>query len=150
MGLTYSLKGLAVTEKFEAASGPVLIAYADKLAGGVPTVGWGHTGPGVVIGKLYTREQCEQFLQEDIHWATNVCNSLVHVSLTQNEFDAVVDFIYNVGAGNFASSTLLKLLNSNCLAEAANEFERWDKAKGVVVAGLLRRRRAEKQEFNGA
>jgi lysozyme len=148
MGMTYSLKGEALTESFEAAAGPSLVAYADKLAGGKPTVGWGHTGLGVVVGQTYTREQCEQFLQEDIHWASNVCNSLVHISLTQNEFDAVVDFIYNVGAGNFASSTLLKLLNTHCLAEAANEFEKWSRAKGVVVAGLLRRRLAEKAEFN--
>jgi lysozyme len=147
-GMTYSLKGAALTESFEAASGPVLVAYADHLAGGKPTVGWGHTGLGVVVGATWTRAQCEEALMNDIHWASNVVNSLVHISLTQGEFDALVDFTYNVGSGNFASSTMLKLLNQNEIAQAALEFEKWDKAKGVVVAGLLRRRYAEKEEFN--
>jgi len=147
-GMTYSLKGAALTESFEAAAGPSLVAYADKLAGGKPTVGWGHTGPDVVVGAVWTRAMCEEALMNDIHWASNVVNSLVHISLTQGEFDALVDFCYNVGSGNFASSTMLKLLNTNCLAAAANEFEKWSRAKGVVVAGLLRRRLAEKTEFN--
>ena len=147
-GMTYSLKGAALTESFEAASGPVLVAYADHLAGGKPTVGWGHTGPDVVVGTTWTRAQCEEALMNDIHWASNVVNSLVHISLTQGEFDALVDFTYNVGSGNFASSTMLKLLNTHCITQAAMEFEKWDKAKGVVVAGLLRRRIAEKTEFN--
>lgn len=147
-GMTYSVKGVALTEQFEAASGPSLVAYADKLAGGKPTVGWGHTGPDVVVGAIWTRAQCEEALQNDIHWASNVVNALVHISLTQGEFDALVDFTYNVGSGNFASSTMLKLLNAHCVAQAALEFEKWDKAKGVVIAGLLRRRIAEQTEFN--
>lgn len=147
MGMTYSLKGVALTEQFEAASGPSLVAYADKLAGGKPTVGWGHTGPDVVVGAVWTRAQCEEALQNDIHWAANVVNSLVHISLTQGEFDALVDFTYNVGSGNFASSTTLKLLNASRIAEAAEEFLKWDRARGVVVAGLLRRRVAEQAEF---
>ncbi len=148
MGMTYSLKGLALTEKFEADGGPVLVAYADHLAGGIPTVGWGHTGVDVHVGATWTYEQCVEALQNDVQWAANVVNNLVHVSLTQSEFDALVDFVFNVGSGNFASSTLLKLLNEGNFAQAAMQFERWDKAKGVVVAGLLRRRLAEKAEFN--
>ena len=147
-GMTYSLKGAALTESFEAASGPVLVAYADHLAGGKPTVGWGHTGPDVKVGAVWTRAMCEEALMNDIHWASNVVNNLVHISLTQGEFDALVDFTYNVGSGNFASSTMLKLLNQNEIAQAALEFEKWDKAKGVVVAGLLRRRTAEQALFN--
>jgi lysozyme len=148
MGMTYSAKGLELTEKFEAAAGPVLVVYADKLANGKPTVGWGHTGPDVVVGATWTYEQCVEALQNDIHWAVNVVNALVHVSLTQGEFDAVVDFVYNVGSGNFAHSTMLKELNNKNFMMAALEFEKWDKAQGVVVAGLLRRRWAEKTEFN--
>jgi lysozyme len=81
-------------------------------------------------------------------WASRVVNTLVHISLTQGEFDAVTDLVYNIGAGNFATSTMLKLLNDNEIALAAEEFEKWDKAGGKVVAGLLRRRTAEKVEFN--
>lgn len=148
MGMTYSKKGLELTESFEAAKGPVLVAYADHLAKGIPTVGWGHTGKNVVVGAVWTRQQCEDALANDIHWAANVVSNLVHVSLTQGEFDALVDFVFNVGSGNFASSTLLKLLNNHEFAQAALEFEKWDKAHGVVVAGLLRRRWAERDLFN--
>jgi lysozyme len=149
MPLSYSLTGLALTEKFEAASGPSLVAYADKLAMGKPTVGWGHTGKDVVVGATWTYDQCVAALQADIMWASRVVNTLVHISLTQGEFDAVTDLVYNIGAGNFATSTMLKLLNDNEVALAANEFEKWDKAGGQVVAGLLRRRVAEKAEFLG-
>jgi lysozyme len=148
MPLSYSLTGIALTEKFEADGGPSLVAYADKLAGGKPTVGWGHTGKDVVVGATWTYAQCVAALQGDVAWASRVVNTLVHISLTQGEFDALTDFVYNVGAGNFATSTLLKLLNENELAQAALEFDKWDKAKGVVVAGLLRRRQAETAEFN--
>lgn len=147
MTMSYSNKGLALTEQFEAAGGPVLVAYADKLAGGKPTVGWGHTGPDVVVGAVWTREQCEHALLNDINWASHVVNTLVHASLTQGEFDALTDFVYNVGAGNFAHSTLLKYLNEKNFIMAAVAFEKWDKAHGVVVAGLLRRRYAEEAEF---
>jgi lysozyme len=146
--MSYSLAGLALTEKFEADGGPVLVAYADKLAMGKPTVGFGHTGPGVVVGATWTYDQCVAALQADIMWASRVVNTLVHISLTQGEFDAVTDLVYNIGAGNFATSTMLKLLNDNEIVLAAEEFEKWDKAGGKVVAGLLRRRTAEKVEFN--
>ena len=144
--MSYSLKGQELTEQFEASGHPNLTAYWDSL-GKVWTIGYGHTGSEVHEGLTWTKEQCESALQSDIHWASNACNSLVHISLTQGEFDAITDFIYNVGVGNFAHSTMLKLLNAHCLAEAANEFEKWDRAKGVVIAGLLRRRWAEKEEF---
>ena len=143
MPMSYSLDGLHLTEQFE---GCKLTAYQDVK--GVWTIGFGHVSPLVVKGLTITQEQANQFLQDDINWANNVVNSLVHVSLTQGEHDALVDFVFNVGSGNFASSTMLKLLNQNEIAQAALEFEKWDKAKGVVVAGLLRRRLAEKEEFN--
>ena len=147
MGMTYSSKGLELTEKFEAENGPVLVAYADSLADGKPTVGWGHTGSDVVVGATWTHEQCVEALHNDINWAAHVVNNLVHASLTQPEFDAVTDFVYNVGAGNFAKSTMLTYLNQGNMMMAGFEFEKWDKAKGVVVAGLLRRRYSEAAEF---
>ena len=143
MPMSYSLDGLHLTEQFE---GCKLTAYQDVK--GVWTIGFGHVSPLVVKGLTITQEQANQFLQDDINWANNIVNNLVHVSLTQGEHDALVDLVFNVGSGNFASSTMLKLLNSHCIAQAALEFEKWDKAKGVVIAGLLRRRLAEKEEFN--
>lgn len=149
MGMSYSKTGLALTEQFEADGGPVLVAYADRLANGKPTVGYGHTGLDVTVGAVWTQQQCEDALANDIHWAANVVNSLVHISLTQGEFDALTDFVFNVGSGNFAASTMLKDLNSGNLVMAALEFEKWDHAGGKVVAGLLRRRQAEEHEFEG-
>jgi lysozyme len=141
--MSYSKTGLALTEGFE---GCKLTAYLDVK--GVPTAGYGHTGPDVVLGWTYTQAQADLWLQDDINWSNNVVNSLVKISLTQPEHDSLVDFVFNVGSGNFASSTMLTLLNANELHAAANEFERWDRSAGVVVAGLLRRRAAEAAEFN--
>jgi lysozyme len=145
MAMTYSKTGLELTESFE---GCKLVAYADPLAKGKPTVGYGHTGPDVVVGETWTQEQCEEALASDISWAANVVNTLVKISITQSEFDALSDFIFNVGSGNFASSTMLKLLNDNEIAAAAAQFDLWDHASGKVVAGVLRRREAETNEFN--
>lgn len=144
--MQYSKAGLALTESFEAASGPALKAYWDAL-GKVWTIGWGHTGPDVVEGLTWTYEQCAEALALDMNWANNFVNVLVHASLTQGEHDAVVDFVFNVGAGNFAHSTMLKYLNCSNMVMAALEFEKWDHAGGVVVAGLLRRRTAEERMF---
>jgi lysozyme len=141
--MSYSKTGLALTESFE---GCRLVGYRDIK--GIPTAGYGHTGPDVVVGKTYTQEQVEQWLADDINWANNVVNSMVQISLTQPEHDALVDFVYNVGSGNFHGSTLLKLLNAGEIALAAEQFDQWDRSAGVVVAGLLRRRQAETAEFN--
>jgi len=83
----------------------------------------------------------------DTAWAVAYVNHIVTSALSQGEFDALVDFTFNLGVGNFRSSTLLSLVNKGDMADAANEFEKWDKAGGVEVAGLLRRRQAEEQEF---
>lgn len=147
--MQYSKQGLALTESFEAAGGPALKAYWDAL-GKVWTIGWGHTGHEVVQGLVWTYQQCVEALESDINWANNVVNSLVHASLTQGEHDALVDFVYNVGAGNFAKSTMLTYLNQKNMIMAALEFEKWDKAGGAVVAGLLRRRTAEELMFTSA
>lgn len=147
--MQYSKQGLALTEQFEAASGPALKAYWDAL-GKVWTIGWGHTGPEVKEGLVWTRQQCEEALASDINWANNVVNSLCHASLTQGEHDAMVDFTFNVGANNFAHSSMLKYVNQGNMILAAIEFEKWDHAGGLVVAGLLRRRQAEERMFNSS
>lgn len=139
--MKYSLSGEHLTEQFE---GCKLAAYQDQ--GGRWTCGFGHTS-GVTAETTCTPQQAEEWLMQDIQTAASNVNRLVTIPLTQSEFDSLCDFCYNVGGGNFASSTMLKLLNAGDTAGAADQFERWDKVGGQVVAGLLRRRIAEKQEF---
>ncbi|MBV8666752.1 MAG: lysozyme [Burkholderiaceae bacterium] len=140
--MQYSGTGLALTK---IAEGCRLLAYQD--GGGVWTNGYGNTH-GVVPGSTITQEQAEADLLANIQNSVNDVNRLVTVPLTQGEFDALVDFDYNLGRGNLASSTLLKDLNAGNYAAAAEQFEAWDKCGGHVVAGLLRRRQAEEAEFS--
>ena len=74
-------------------------------------------------------------------------NKLIKVEVTQNQYDALVDFAYNLGVANLASSTLLKKVNAKLFNEAAEQFPRWNKAGGVVLTGLTKRRNAEKDLF---
>ena len=142
--MEYSSDGLHLTERFEADGGPRLSAYRDPR--GILTIGWGHTA-GVVEGQTCTLQGAEDFLQADIAWAQSEVNRLVRVPLSQDEFDALVDFTFNCGAGNFDHSTLLALVNENDMTAAALEFDKWDHCAGQIVAGLLRRRQAETEEF---
>ena len=86
----------------------------------------------------------------DLQHAVTVVNNLVTIGLSQPAFDAVVDLVFNIGSGNFRNSTMLKLLNAGNLEAAAEQFDRWDEAGGKAVAGLLRRRQAETDEFQQA
>ena len=139
--MSYSLTGVQLTESFE---GCKLIPYRDT--GGIWTDGYGNTH-GVVPGTAITQAKAEADLIRNVQSAVDTVNRLVTVQLTQPEFDAIVDFVFNCGAGTFAKSTLLRDMNSSNFGDAANQFERWDMAAGQHVAGLLRRRLAEKQEF---
>jgi lysozyme len=141
--LTYSGTGLSLTEQFE---GCRLTAYQDQV--GVWTIGYGHTGPDVVAGLTITQAQAEAYLAADVQSAAACVNRAVTVPLSQEEFDALVDFVFNLGSGSFEGSTLLQLLNAGNMAAAAEQFNRWDRAGGAVVAGLLRRRQAETALFN--
>lgn len=139
---TYSKKGIALTKHFE---GCRLKAYQDSI--GKWTIGYGHT-LGVKKGDVCTQEQADKWLFEDIQESANAVNSLVKVKITQNEFDALTDFVFNVGQGNFRSSTMLKMINDNNHVGAASQFQRWDKAGGAKIAGLLLRRNAESELFS--
>jgi lysozyme len=139
--MKYSLNGLHLTEQFE---GCKLIAYQDQV--GIWTLGYGHIH-GIRQGMTCTQEQAERWLLEDVVEAESAVNRYVSVPLTQNQYDALVDMVFNVGVGNFRSSTLLRLLNIGAYDRAANEFERWNKAGGIVRDGLTRRRFAEKNLF---
>jgi lysozyme len=142
MAMTYSQDGIHLTESFESCR---LTAYLDSV--GVPTIGWGHTS-GVKPGMTCTQAQADQWLQEDVQSSVNTVNSMVKVQLTQQEFDALVDFTFNLGSGNLQHSTLLRLLNAGNFSAAADEFDKWDRAGGQVMAGLLRRRQSEEDLFN--
>jgi lysozyme len=141
--VNYSKVGLEqLTEAFE---GCRLYAYQDSR--GVWTLGYGHTS-GVNPADTCSQAQAESWLLEDVAWAEAAVNHYVTVALTQGEFDALTDFTFNLGTGSLQHSTLLKLINAGDFAHAANEFEKWDRCGGVEVAGLLRRRLAEKKVFN--
>lgn len=122
-----------------------LDAYLDSKK--IPTIGWGHTGKNVYMGLTITEEQAELFFQSDLNSPITFINKYVKVSLEQYQFDALVSFVFNVGVGNFLSSTLLKLLNAKDYQGAAEQFPRWNKSGGVVINGLVRRRNAERAMF---
>lgn len=138
----YSATGLSLTESFE---GLRLEAYQDSV--GVWTIGYGHTGPDVSRGIDITTEQAETLLAADVAWAEAVVNRAVKVPITQPQFDALVDFTFNVGGANFVRSTLLRMVNAGDYSGAADQFLRWNKAGGKALEGLTRRRAAERQMF---
>ena len=133
-------------EHFE---GCELKAYPDPATGGDPwTIGYGHTGPEVHPGMVITQAEADALLRQDAEKVAKQVAPMVHVPLSQQEFDALVCLVFNVGIGNFAKSTLLKKLNAGDYDGAANELPKWNKAEGKVMAGLTRRREAERELFN--
>lgn len=142
--MTLSQRGLDLIKKFE---GLRLTAY--KCVAGVDTIGYGHTGPDVKPGLRITEEEAEKLLWKDTESAQQAVNSFVNVKVNQNEYDALVSFVFNVGPTAFVNSTLLRLLNSNSDRKiVAAEFARWIKAgSDQAVPGLVRRRSHEKALF---
>jgi lysozyme len=110
------------------------------------TIGVGHT-QGVKKGDTCTVAQATEWLREDVHDAEAAVLRLAKVPLTQAQFDSLVSFVFNVGTKAFADSTLLRMLNSGDYFGAAVQFERWNKNDGRVMAGLTRRRKAERDVF---
>ena len=140
--MNISQDGINLIKNFE---GCRLEAY--QYSAGVWTIGYGHTGSDVYKGLTITQEKAESLLKSDLIVHCNNVEKLVKVKLNQNQFDSLVSFEYNTGYGNFSSSTLLKLLNKGDYAGAAGQFERWVYAGGKVLAGLQKRRKAEKELF---
>ena len=137
--------------------------YLDPI--GIWTIGWGHAirvGANYLRGKenrkaamaLYpggiSKVQAEQLLRADLMDACRDVESLADVSLTDNQFGALVSFTFNLGRGNLAKSTLLKRLNSGDYHGAEAEFPKWNKAGGKVLKGLVARRAAEAVLFQTA
>ena len=124
-----------------------LTAYPDPATNAEPiTIGVGHTG-GVKLGDVITQEQADEYLINDVFHAANAVNQMVAIPITQGEFDALCSFAFNLGVTNLRNSTLLRKLNSGNKDSAANQFLVWNMANGRVMAGLTRRREAERTLF---
>lgn len=139
-------KGIALIKQFE---GLRLTAYQDSV--GVWTIGYGWTQPvdgkQIRAGMTIKEETAERLLRTGMVGYESDVSKLVKVKLTQGQFDALVSFAYNLGARALSTSTLLKKLNAGDYSGAADEFPRWNKAGGNVLAGLTRRREAERALF---
>ena len=139
--MNISERGLDLIRQFE---GCRLEAYRD--GGGVWTIGYGHTA-GVRQGDTITQAQADTFLKADVAATVHAVNGMVKVPVSQCQFDALVSFAFNCGANALMHSTLLKKLNAGDHDGAAAEFLRWDHDNGQRVAGLTKRRTAEKALF---
>lgn len=116
---------------------------------GVWTIGYGDTGPDVKEGLVITKEEAERRLEARLRGFEKGVNALVAVPLSQHQYDALISLVYNIGLGNFKTSTLLRKLNAGDYEGAADEFPRWNKSKGKVLTGLVKRREAERKLFIG-
>ncbi len=123
-------------------------ANAYLCPAGVWTIGYGTT-EHVQPGDTVTEKEAEGLVYCDLLQASDAVNDLVDVPITQAQHDALTSFVYNLGREAFKNSTLLRLLNSGDYDGAAKQFPRWNKAAGVVLAGLSRRREAEQKMFKG-
>ena len=144
-----SQTGIDLIKSFEGFSPVMYLCPAGK-----PTVGYGHvilsSEKNLSCSKI-TSEQADELLKADLVSREDCVNRLVKVTISQEKFDALVSFVYNLGEANFARSTLLKKINLKDFTGAADEFVRWNKStvngKLVELSGLTRRRLAEKQLF---
>lgn len=140
MMFVLGMAGVKLIHSFEQCR---LAAYQDQK--GVWTIGWGHTA-GVKEGDTCSQTQADSWFLDDTHGASLEVIRTIDVPITQNQFDALVSFVFNVGSGNWSTSTLRRLVNGSS-AEAAQEFLKWDHVNGAPNAGLLRRRQAEQALF---
>ncbi len=141
--------GIELVTHFE---GLHLTAY--KCPADVWTIGYGHTGltheDGTVYpGRKITKEEAVSFLQRDLGIFGRSVEELVSVSLTDDQFAALVSLAFNVGSGNLKKSTLLRKLNAGDYKGAADQFLVWNRADGQVLKGLTRRRKSERNLFLG-
>lgn len=122
-------------------------AYPDPATGGEPwTIGVGHTGD-VSEGDTCTEDEAREWLREDAQKAVRCINNSVKGAMTQNQFDALVSLVFNIGCGNFGKSTLLRRLNDGDDQAAAEQFLVWNRANNREMAGLTNRRQAEMELF---
>jgi len=140
--MNISQAGLDLIKSFEQFRGTAYKPTPDD----VWTLGWGHT-KDVKEFDTCSIEKANEWVLQDCANAIDCINHHVTAGINQNQFDALVSFVFNVGGGNFQSSTLLRELNAGDFKGAAEQFLRWDKQKGKVLPGLTKRRQAEKALF---
>tara|TARA_R100001463_G_scaffold53100_1_gene104060 strand:- start:1680 stop:2117 length:438 start_codon:yes stop_codon:yes gene_type:complete len=141
--MNISQNGLELIKHFE---GCELEAY--KCAAGVWTIGYGHiktAEEGMVISQSYA----DELLEGEIVEYEDYVKAAVTAPLSQDQFDALVSWTFNLGNGNLNASTMLKVLNRGEYEEVPNQMKRWNKAGGKVLEGLIRRREAEANLFEG-
>ncbi|WP_244651262.1 lysozyme [Rhizobium sp. CFBP 8762] len=145
-GMKTSANGRKLIAEHE---GNMLTAYQDSV--GVWTIGVGHTSaagaPVVTKGMKITAAQSDEILSRDLANTEKEVRDLLKVDVTQNEFDALVSLGFNIGGTALGKSTLIRKLNAGDWAGAADQFLVWNKAKGRVLAGLTKRRKAERTLF---
>jgi len=135
--MNISNEGIALIKKFE---GCKLESYYDAVD--VLTIAYGRT-KGVKAGDTCTQEQADAWLEEELHEYGGYVNDAVKVDLKQNQFDALVSWVFNLGPANLKASTMLKVLNNKEYDDVPAQIKRWNKAGGKVLQGLIRRREAE-------
>jgi lysozyme len=140
--MMHSANATRLVETFE---GCRLVAYQD--GNGIWTIGYGHTGPEVVEGLSCTQAEAQAWLDADLATADSAIARMVKMALTQNQWDALVSLVYNIGQGNFAKSTVLRELNQGNAVGAAAAIGMWNKVAGQVSRGLAVRRAAETKLF---
>ena len=138
--------GISIIKAFEGFE-----SHPYKCSAGVPTIGFGTTRvneePVSMDMEPITYEEGEEFLRTDLEKTEKVIARLIKVGLNSNEFSSLCSFCYNVGSGNLHMSTLRSKLNRGDRDGAANEFPKWRRAGGRILAGLVRRREMERQLF---
>lgn len=127
--------------------GEVRRVYLDPV--GIPTVCVGHTATvtRADLGKPFSAALCKDLLKQDLRVAEAAVKKHVKRPVTQGQYDALVSFTFNVGAGNLANSTLLRLHNSGYCLAAAQQFDRWVYARGKKLPGLVKRRADERKLY---
>lgn len=141
--MTISKKGIELIKKFE---GCKLFAYRDSV--GVPSIGYGHT-KGVKMGMCITQKQADDFLREDVGICEKALNTCC-TNFTQNQFNALCSWIFNLGTANFNSSTMRKyIIARRGDVEITDQLVKWHNAGGKPLLGLKRRRIAEANMFLG-
>jgi len=139
--MTISQKGIDLIKHFE---GLRLESY--RCPKGIWTIGYGHT-KDVTPGMVITQDEAEAYLREDVRWCERVVNFNC-AKLNQSQFDALCSFVFNVGSGNFKTSTLLRKVKKDPNDETIRgEFAKWVKANGNTLPGLVNRRKQEADMF---
>jgi lysozyme len=123
-----------------------LVAYLD--ANGIPTIGWGHTHD-VKMGDVITQEEADMLFDFDLHYLLEYLNSpgVIIGVINQNQVDALISLIYNIGIRAFRDSTLRDYVNEGYVSLAADEFPKWRKSGGKILKGLVKRRAEERSLF---